>query len=185
MIFRRWLASFLVALCSLQGFALEPLHYNNPGLTVDLGVGLWADPLPMDFDGDGNFDLVVNCPDKPYNGVYFFRNATGDTALNPFPIFQRGRRISGAVQNVQVSYVDGQPVVLSPATEYPEFLQSGLDRPRKLPLPANIHSHAVRGNFWKRVDFDGDGKLDLIVGADDWTDYGWDDAYALGPTTVP
>jgi len=177
MIFRRWLSPSLVVLGSIHGFGLEPLPYNNPGLTVDLGVGLWADPLPMDFDGDGNLDLVVDCPDKPYNGVYFFRNATGDTALNPFPIFQRGRRISAGVQNVQVCYVDGKPVLLSPATEYPDFLKSGLDRPRKLPLPANIHSHMVRGNFWKRVDFDGDGRLDLIVGVDDWADYGWDNAY--------
>ena len=61
---------------------LERLKYNHPGLVVDLGVGLWAWPLPMDFDGDGDLDLVVNCPDKPYNGVYFFENASGDTAQN-------------------------------------------------------------------------------------------------------
>lgn len=26
------------------------LEYNNPELMVDLGVGLWALPMPMDFD---------------------------------------------------------------------------------------------------------------------------------------
>ena len=31
---------------------LQRLQYNNPGLSVDLGVGLWAWPLPMDFDGE-------------------------------------------------------------------------------------------------------------------------------------
>ncbi len=86
---------------------LERLKYNNPGLVVDLGVGLWAWPLPMDFDGDGDLDLVVNCPDKPYNGVYFFENAGGDTAKNKMPVFKPGRRISKGLQNVQVSYVDG------------------------------------------------------------------------------
>ena len=179
---RRCLTLSILVLTSLHGFAaepphLEPLHYNNPGLTVDLSVGLWADPLPMDFDGDGNLDLVVDCPDKPYNGLYFFRNATGDTAKNPLPVFQPARRISGALQNIQVSYPAGRPRVLSPATEYPDFFHSGLDHPLKLALPANVHPNKVRGNFWKYVDYDGDGKIDLIVGADDWTDYGWDDAY--------
>jgi hypothetical protein len=49
---------------------LEPLKYNHPGLLVDLGVGLWAWPLPMDFNGNGLTDMVVVCTDVPYNGVY-------------------------------------------------------------------------------------------------------------------
>jgi hypothetical protein len=156
---------------------LERLKYNHPGLVVDLGVGLWAWPLPMDFNGDGHLDLVVDCPDKPYNGLYFFENASGDTAQNKLPIFKPARRISKGLQNVQASYVNGQPRVLSPGYEYPEFLKSGLKQGRKLPLPANIHPHAVRGNMWRYVDYDGDGRVDLVVGVDDWTDYGWDNAY--------
>ncbi len=156
---------------------LERLKYHHPGLAVDLGVGLWAWPLPMDFDGDGDLDLVVSCPDKPYNGVYFFENAAGDTARNALPVFKRGRRISKGLQNVQVSYVHGQPRVLSPGFEYPDFLKSGLEHGVRLPLPANVHPKPVRGNFWRYVDFDGDGVLDLVVGADDWTAYGWDNAY--------
>ena len=50
------------------------LRYNNPGLTVDLGVGLWGIPLPVDYDGDGLKDLLVSCPDRPYKGLYFFKN---------------------------------------------------------------------------------------------------------------
>ena len=156
---------------------LERLKYNHPGLVVDLGVGLWAWPLPMDFDGDGDLDLVVNCPDKPYNGVYFFENVSGDTAKNKMPEFKPGRRISKGLQNVQVSYVNGQPRVLSPGTEYPDFLKTGLEQGRKLALPANIHPNKVRANMWRYVDFDGDGHLDLVVGVGDWTDYGWDNAY--------
>lgn len=156
---------------------LERLRYNNPGLVVDLGVGLWAWPLPMDFDGDGDLDLVVNCPDKPYNGTYFFENVSGDTAKNKLPVFKPGKRISQGLQNVQVSYVNGKPVVLSPGTEYPDFLKTGLKAGRALPLPANVHPNKVRANMWRSVDFDGDGKQDLIVGIDDWTDYGWDNAY--------
>jgi hypothetical protein len=154
---------------------LERLQYNHPGMVVDLGVGLWAWPLPMDFDGDGDLDLVVNCPDQPYNGVYFFENPAFKG--EKFPLFRPARRISKGLQNVQVSLVAGRPRVLSPGQAYPGFLQSGLDKPVKLPLPANIHPNKVRQNVWRYIDFDGDGKLDLVIGVDDWTEYGWDDGY--------
>ena len=35
----------------------------------------------------------------------------------------------------------------------------------------------VRANQWKRIDWEADGDLDLVVGVGDWTEYGWDDAY--------
>lgn len=157
--------------------ALVRLKYNHPGLVVDLGVGLWAWPLPMDFDTDGDLDLVVNCPDKPYNGVYFFENAAGDTAVHKHPVFRPGKRISQGLQNVQVSVVADRPVVLTPGHEHPEFLKSGLEFSRRLPLPANVHPNKVRANMWRMVDYDADGKTDIIVGVGDWTDYGWDNAW--------
>ncbi len=169
----------LVCLCS-HAFAadgLAPLKYNNPGLVVDLGVGLWAWPLPMDFDGDGDLDLVVNCPDKPYNGVYFFENASGDTAKNKMPVFKAAKRISAGKSNTQVSYVDGQPRVLSPGREYPDFLKTGLANEKKLPVDAKVHPNKIRADMWRMVDFDADGNQDLIVGVGDWTEYGWDNAY--------
>ena len=156
---------------------LTPLKYNNPGLTVDLGVGLWAWPMPMDFDGDGDLDLVVNCPDKPYNGIYFFENASGDTAKNKMPVFKPGVRFSKGAQNVQVSYVDGKPVVMSPGNVHPDFLKTGIEKGEKLGPPVNVHMNKVRANMWRSVDYDGDGQQDLIVGVGDWTEYGWDNAY--------
>jgi predicted neuraminidase len=156
---------------------LERLKYNNPGLVVDLGVGLWAWPLPMDLDGDGKFELLVNCPDKPSNGVYVFASGT-DTAQKPMPVFKPGVRISKGLQNVELSWgPDGKPRVLSPAVEYPDFVKTGLEFGKKLPLPSNVHPNKVRANMWKFVDYDGDGKTDVIVGVGDWTDYGWDNAY--------
>ena len=139
-----------------QSASLERLKYNHPGLVVDLGVGLWAWPLPMDFDGDGDLDLVVNCPDRPYNGVYFFENTSGGTAKNKLPVFKPGWRISQGLQDVQVSYVDGKPRVLTPGNEYPDFLKSGLEFPKKLPLAANVHGNKIRANMWRYVDYDGD-----------------------------
>ena len=47
---------------------------------------------------------------------------------DPMPVFRPGRRISKGLQNVQVSVVDGRPRVLSPGNEYPDFLNTGLEK---------------------------------------------------------
>jgi FG-GAP-like repeat len=163
----------LVLTTSAGAETLERLPYNHPGLRVDLGVGLWAWPLPMDFDGDGDLDLVVSCPDKPYNGTYFFENPDGAK----LPVFKPGKRISKGLSNARISYVDGKPRVLTPGQEYPDFLKTGLDKPQALKLAANIHPNKVRANEWHYTDYEGDGKLDLLIGVEDWTDYVWDNAY--------
>eukprot|EP01031_Cornospumella_fuschlensis_P014833 gene14833-18117_t len=66
---------------------------------------------------------------------------------------------------------------MSPAMLYPDFLKTGIDNGVKLKLDGNAHINKVRGNMWRMVDFDGDGQQDIVVGADDWTEYGWDNAY--------
>jgi hypothetical protein len=164
---------------------LRPLAYNNPGLTVDLGVGLWAWPVPCDADGDGDFDLLVSCPDKPSNGVWFFENKVGDTAVNKHPVFEPAKRLSATVHYVMPSYVGDQVRVLSAGLEYPEFLTKGTEVKVKLPVDPKFHQPQggqtkgpkVRHNQWRYVDYDGDGTLDLSVGIEDWSYYGWDDAY--------
>ncbi len=186
-------SSFALILCLATAFPMRAaqltrLTYNNPGLTVDLGVGLWAWPVPCDADGDGDNDLVVSCPDKPYNGVWLFENTSGPTRTNKMPVFKPARRLGKAAHYVTPSYVGGALRVLTPGLEYPAFLKSGLDVARRLPAPSTREIHTnefggtpglfkIRHNQWRFVDYDGDGALDLTVAIEDWSHYGWDDAY--------
>jgi hypothetical protein len=132
----------------------------------------------MDFDGDGDLDLVVSCPDRPSNGTYFFENP-GSESGGKMPVFKPGVRIGPGHHFIRVSHVAGQPRVLTPAREFANFVSQRFDQPVNLPLPANVHTpgRKIRANMWHYVDFDGDGPLDIIVGVDDWQDYGWDDGY--------
>lgn len=161
-------------------YSLQPLRYNHPGLSVDLGVGLWAFPLPMDYDSDGDLDLLVSCPDKPSNGTYFFENPTQDARAR-FPVFKPAVRLGKGHHYMMLSDVDGDPVLLTPGREYRRNAdgQFHFESGRKLPVPANPNRTAkrTRGNMWRYVDFENDGDYDILVGSGDWTDLGWDHAY--------
>jgi hypothetical protein len=173
----------LLSSSSAYGENLEPLRYNNPGLVVDLGVGLWAWPIPCDADGDGDYDLIVSCHDKPSNGVWFFENATGDTSKDSMPIFKPAKLLSATATYVMPSYVDGAMRVLSPGIEYLNFERTGIQSRVKLPLdpkfhkPQGTHPKGLRHNQWRYVDYDGDKVLDLMVAVEDWSFYGWDNAW--------
>jgi hypothetical protein len=181
----RFVASLVllfIATNNLHAGGLERLKYNNSGLVVDLGVGLWAWPVPGDADGDGDPDLIVVCPDVPYNGTYFFENAASPGSKQKLPIFKPAKKLSAGAFQVTPSYItdaQGRTTVrvMTPATEYPDFFKTGLSKPRKLDLMANVHGSKIRFNQWRYVDYDGDGALDLTIGIEDWAEYGWDRAF--------
>lgn len=149
------------------------IKYKNQNLIVDLGVGLWAWPIPMDYDNDGDNDILVNCPDKPYNGIYFFENIDGNVKL---PNFNPGVKISKAYRNIQPSYIGEETRILIPGKEIIDFSK---DKIIEIYSKENIHTagNKIRANQWKYCDYNGDDVLDLIVSVGDWTEYGWDNAF--------
>lgn len=161
---------------SLHGQDFERVRFNNPGLVVDLGVGLWAWPMPMDWDGDGDYDLVVSCPDVPYNGTWIFENSDGNVK---FPVFKPGVRVGKGMKNLQVSYVDEHPRVLDSSREFVDFFGKDFSQTKQIHSTDRIHNSKgnQRFNVWSYVDYDGDGLTDIMVGADDWGYYGWDDGF--------
>jgi len=170
-------ARFPVGQDSLDSFQL--LAYQDPTLLTDLGVGLWAWPLPMDWNEDGLMDLVVACTDRPSNGIYVFLNSGKYDPVTGLPVFSPGERIGPAGRSPQVSYVDGNPLVTTSGKFYPDFRQSALTNPVSLGNPDSIHvgEGRVRANQWKLLDYSGNGVLDIVVGIGYWGEYGWDDAW--------
>lgn len=81
----------LVALFTLANYpafaasSVRVLSYENPDLVVDLHVGLWAYPLPCDYDKDGDNDLLVCSPDQSMDGTFFFENVAGE---KKHPVFK-------------------------------------------------------------------------------------------------
>ena len=168
----------LMLLFSLSIFGQEEvrLKYNNPDLIVDLGVGLWGTPIPVDYDGDGLMDIIMSCPDTPHKGVYYFKNiGTKQKLLFDAPI----KLTDKTYKNIQASYTDNKLYVFRPGFVYKEFKESIFEKPEKITpdvMPGHDFTRA-RSNMWSYVDYDGDGDLDILVGIDNWGDYGWDNAY--------
>lgn len=138
-----------------------------------LKVGLWAYPMVMDWDRDGKLDLVVTTPSRPYKGVYFFRNLGNG-------IFDKAVKLSeSSQQNVVLSRTAGRNVVTCPKGVIWKFtgdLGNKIWRPLA-GVPENPCPDKVRGNVRRFVDFDGDGRDDVVIGTGCWKDYGWADAY--------
>ena len=151
----------------------DRLMYGTAGVRGKLAVGLWAHPAPVDIDDDGDMDLVVGCADRPYNGIYLFRNI--GTAGQP--LFDRGEWWGPGKKDLVAADFngDGKIDLVISGGYYSDVKRNKLSRFVPVQLPRNYH--VGRDDLWYPVDWDGDGKIDVLAGVSDWRDYGWDDAF--------
>lgn len=152
------------------------IKYNTDA-TVDLGVGLWGIPLPLDWDNDGKMDLVVACPDTPYKGIYLFKNI----GTNQNHLFDKPQLISErSANNIKLSEVDGKNRVLMHGFEYENFFETFFAKRKSIKYQGPVMEQGIvksRSKMWSYVDWDNDGDTDIVAGIDTWDDYGWDNAF--------
>ncbi|MCB2155986.1 VCBS repeat-containing protein [bacterium] len=144
------------------------LKYENPGLVDQLGVGLWGLPLPMDWDNDGDYDMIMSSRAAPYSGTFLFENYGTD-------VFGPPVELGPAKKDLTITHTSEGPIIVTPGVMYRDFSNGLFGKPESIPFKQDFY--AGRVNQWEFADWEGDGDLDLMIGISDWRDYGWDDAF--------
>lgn len=151
----------------------DRITYGRSGVRGRVAVGLWAHPAPVDLDGDGDMDLIVGCPDRPSNGIYLFQN----TGSNVEPLFDRPEWLGPGKKDLVAADFNGDGAIdlVFAGGYFSDVARNRLSRP--VVVNPKRDYHVGRDDLWFPVDWDGDGKIDLLNGVSDWRDYGWDDAF--------
>ncbi|QHI68915.1 FG-GAP repeat domain-containing protein [Tichowtungia aerotolerans] len=170
---REALAGIPTGIYTSENMADRRLAYNNPDVTPYLGVGLWSIPFPMDYDNDGDYDLVIGCGDKPYRGTYLFKN-------NGSGVMEKAVQLSSdAHANMAHSETPNGTFITRPDKQkckvWTDFTRATSSPYKTIPFEQDFYSG--RQSTWRFADYDGDGDTDLYFGADDWREYGWDDSF--------
>lgn len=151
----------------------ERVTFGVDGVQGRLAVGLYAHTAVVDYDGDGAPDLIVASPDRPYNGIYYFHNI----GTRQQPLFAKAERWGPSVHDLTAGDFngDGKIDLVYRGGYFSDVRANKLAKPVDVKLPRDYH--IGRDDSYFPVDWDGDGKIDVLNGVSDWRDYGWDDAY--------
>jgi hypothetical protein len=151
----------------------DAITYGRAGVRGALAAGLSAHAAALDFDGDGKIDIVMNSNSGSYNGIFLFRNL----GTNEKPLFDRGEWLAkGRAGLVAADFNgDGAMDLMVTGGYYSDVQKNGLGVFVPIQLPRSYW--IGRDDLWYPVDWDGDGKVDVLAGVSDWRDYGWDDAF--------
>jgi len=142
-----------------------PLTYNNPGLIVDLGVGLWAYPVPVT-DANGNDIWMVGSGGQSGKGLFKFV-PTGTTPEG-IPIFTPGEQLFSLsrdqYETLSANVFAGKIMLTVQNSRWPDFkpVKQKLKWEPLVYKPDFPFSIPAR-NQWYSLDYDKDGILDLIV----------------------
>jgi hypothetical protein len=148
----------------------DALSYGRDNSTRDLGVGLWATALPIDWNEDGVLDLLYTCKDVPQDGTYVFFQ------LKP-NVFVKGERIGDGQSHPALADMNGDEKLDLLCGDYwfndirANKLSKRVDGPLTRP------DFKMRYFMARQADWDGDGNNDLISAICDWREYGWDCGY--------
>lgn len=151
----------------------DRVTHGRRGVRGRLAVGLWAYPAALDMDRDGDPDLVAACTDRPYNGTYLFRNI--GTAASP--LFARGEWLGPGLKDLVAADADGDGALdlVFGGGYFRDPARNRLSQRVPITLPRTYH--VGRDDLYYPVDWDRDGRIDILNGVSDWRDYGWDDAF--------
>jgi hypothetical protein len=135
----------------------DMLEYGRKDVVADLGAGMWSTPLPIDWDGDGQMDLLYSCTDRPQNGLYLYKQISDG-------VFERMERIGDGYDFPQLCDMngDGKVDMITWNVWFDDIRANGTTKPQVVPI--NLPMEGVKGLMMRQVDWDGDGLLDVIAG---------------------
>ena len=138
----------------------ERMTYGRAGVRGRLAVGLWPHPVAFDYDGDGKMDLVVGCPDRPYNGTYLFRNI----GSNREPLFAPAVRLGKGLKDLVAADFngDGRLDLVINGGYYTDVRRNGLNEYVSVRVARDYH--IGRDDLWYPVDWD-----DAFNSKGEWT----------------